>query len=116
MVGGCEGEAVDFAVGGEGEAFPEAVFAGDHVGGEEGGEVVFENGRGGVALDMGDEAVIAGKDDGFADLGVAGESDFDFAELDAEAIDFHLVIGPAAEFVEAAGEAAGEVAGAVEGS
>ena len=55
-----------------------------------------------------------GGDDGFADGFVFVERDFDFAEFDAEAVDFHLMVGAAAELEGAAGQAFREVAGAVD--
>ena len=54
--------------------------------------------------------VVASEDDGLLDVGVLQERGFDFAEFDAEAADFDLVIGASEEFEDAVGEPAGKVA------
>ncbi len=96
------------------------VESGDHVVGEGGGEVGAElgGGEGGVGDEVGEEAAVAvvvvvGGDEGFVDVGVGGEGGFDFAEFDAVAADFDLVVGAAEVFEGAVGEPAGEVARSV---
>ena len=55
----------------------------------------------------------AGDDRAVGDAGMAGERGFDLAQLDAEAADFHLLVGAAEIFEIAVGGAAGEVAAAI---
>ncbi len=73
----------------------------------------------GVRDHVGDQATYAGgvlaDDDGsLGDGGVSAEHGFDFAGLDSEASEFHLVVGAAEELQGAVRAAAGQVAGAVE--
>ena len=58
--------------------------------------------------------VFAQNDGGFADRGVLPEGVFDFAEFDAEAAQFYLMVEPPEVFDDAIGAVAGEIAGFVE--
>src|SRR5690606_24929002 len=109
---GCgQGLAVDLAVGGEGEGGEGDEGAGDHVArqcGREGGLRVV-----GGPDQISDELSVVDGGGGVGDAGEAAEGGFDFAEFDAVAADFDLVVGAFEEFELAVGALADAVAGAV---
>src|SRR5690606_31312051 len=109
---GCgQGLAVDLAVGGEGEGGEGDEGAGDHVArqcGREGGLRVV-----GGPDQIADELSVVDGGGGVGDAGEAAEGGFDFAEFDAVAADFDLVVGAFEEFELAVGALADAVAGAV---
>ena len=57
--------------------------------------------------------VLAGEHGNLGDLGMVGERGLDLAQLDPEAADLHLLVGPAKVLQVPGGQPAGEVAGAV---
>src|SRR5690606_18081706 len=109
---GCgQGLAVDLAVGGEGEGGEGDEGAGDHVARQcrrEGGLRVL-----GGPDQISDELSVVDGGGGVGDAGEAAEGGFDFAEFDAVAADFDLVVGAFEEFELAVGALADAVAGAV---
>ncbi|KAF2389012.1 hypothetical protein FX983_06542 [Pseudomonas frederiksbergensis] len=67
---------------------------------------------------IGDQAffarhVFAGQDGGFVDVGVLGKFGFDFAQFDAEATDFDLIVVAAEVFDVAVFQVTAEVAGTI---
>ena len=123
MDGGCgEGAAIELAVGREGQ--------GVEPGEEGGGRAARAGGSGGRAEgvgkgslreradDVGGEveragAGVARDDDRLGDGGMGGEDGFDFAELDADAAEFDLLVAAAEEVEDAVGAPAGAVAGGI---
>ncbi len=111
---------VEFAVGGEGEGVEGDVGGGHHVvgepaaqGGGRGLGVVFVRGD-----EVGDESLVAGGvfaelDGGLGDTRLVVEGGVDFAEFDAVAAEFDLVVGAAVVGEVAVVVPVGEVAGAV---
>ena len=67
------------------------------------------------SMNVGDQPVLTGDHDGFADGFMQVQGDLDLAEFDAEAVHLHLLVGAAAEFEDARWIAFREIAGAVNG-
>ncbi len=117
VVVGCgQGAGVELAVDGQGDAVDGDVGGGDHVVGQGGAQVGAQGCgvEGFVGDEVGHELLGGGGDDGFAYGGVVAEGGFDFAEFDAVAADFDLLVDAAEEVEGAVGEVAGLVAAAVE--
>lgn len=120
VVGGGEGFAVEFAVGGERECVDQDEGGWDHEVGQSACGVVAQvvGVEVGLRDEVGDEAfvaggVLAGLDDGAGHVEVVGQYGLDLAGFDAEAADLQLVVGTFQVFELSVGAPADEVAGAV---
>ncbi len=127
-IAGCgQGPFVNFPAGVEGELGDRYEARRDHVTRQRAGQVrahLGQAGRGagfraGRGPDVGAELLVPGRigdhgDHGLGDGGVGGQGGLDLAQLDAQAADLDLAVGPAQEHDRAVGPAADQVAGLVQ--